>query len=525
MSANPPATSYDEVPYPEYVFAQTHPDRLATIAKLHGMEAAPASACRLLELGCGAGGNLIPTAYQLPQARFLGVDLSAESIGRGRRTVAALGLKNIELLHSDIMAIGRELGAFDYIVAHGVYSWVPQRVRAKLLDVLAANLAERGIGYVSYNCLPGSHLRGMAREAMLFHIRGIAEPALRVAQARTIIRLLAEAATPDTIYGAVMRDQIARLDKMPDELLFHDDLEPVMAPFLFHQVAEAAEERGLQYLAEATFSHGQAEHPGAMGKALAAVPDEEAVTREQYLDFVEGRMFRQSLFCRAGLALRRRRAPEQIREFHLAAGITAAGPVDPAAEGMVEFRTEDDQEIATDHRLSKAALVELGARWPEAVAFAELVERALDRLGAARAQVEGRRAEELEALTKVMFRSVGAGFIDLHLDPPRLTARIGERPRASAYARHQAKTAPIVTSLRHGAVLLTDGVVRRFLGLVDGSRDLDALVRDLRAALAADPPEPAAGEDGAAPALPEITPEAVTRNLQILAKLALLEAP
>src|SRR5262245_30352504 len=126
-------TDYADGPHPSVPFPQTHPDRLATLATLFGMRSAPVERCRVLELGCGDGGNLIPMALVLPESRFLGLDQAGEPIGRGRATISALDLRNVELRQEDLHTFARGVHAeqepFDFIVAHGVYSWVPEDVR------------------------------------------------------------------------------------------------------------------------------------------------------------------------------------------------------------------------------------------------------------------------------------------------------------------------------------------------------------------------------------------------------------
>ena len=98
--------------------------------------------------------------------------------------VKALGLTNIQLLDMDIMDFSEAHGQFDYVIAHGVYSWVPNAVQERLLAICAHQLRPAGIAYVSYNTLPGWRMRSVVRDAMTYHTRGIAEPAKRVAQAR-----------------------------------------------------------------------------------------------------------------------------------------------------------------------------------------------------------------------------------------------------------------------------------------------------------------------------------------------------
>src|SRR5580693_4601208 len=118
-------TSYDSVIYPSYTHPQTHPDRLAVIGSLFGLEPAPVNRCRVLELGCGNGTNLVPMAWGLPQSEFVGIDLAALPVERGQRMIRDLALKNVRLVQGDLLQVDAGWGKFDYIIAHGLYSWVP----------------------------------------------------------------------------------------------------------------------------------------------------------------------------------------------------------------------------------------------------------------------------------------------------------------------------------------------------------------------------------------------------------------
>src|SRR6267142_1438469 len=159
-----PRTSYDEVPYDSKAFSETHPDRLATVATLFGMQPADVEHCRVLELGCADGSNLIPMAVGLPESAFAGIDLSPRQVGDGQATIATLGLKNVTLRVGSILDVGADEGIFDYIVCHGVYSWVPPEVQNRILTICNRNLAPNGVAYVSYNTYPGWHVRGMVRD-------------------------------------------------------------------------------------------------------------------------------------------------------------------------------------------------------------------------------------------------------------------------------------------------------------------------------------------------------------------------
>src|SRR5438067_313897 len=170
------ATSYDAVPYESLPFVDTHPSRVAAVARLHGLNPPAVERCRVLELGCAHGSNLIPMAVTLPESRFVGIDLSRRQIADGQNVVAALGLTNIDLQPLSILDVDEKLGVFDYVICHGVYSWVPAEVQRKILDICARQLSPDGVALVSYNTYPGWFVRQMVRELMLYHVGPVAEP-------------------------------------------------------------------------------------------------------------------------------------------------------------------------------------------------------------------------------------------------------------------------------------------------------------------------------------------------------------
>jgi methyltransferase-like protein/cyclopropane fatty-acyl-phospholipid synthase-like methyltransferase len=510
------ATAYDRISYPGHPFGETHPDHVATLGLLFGMSPAPLNSCRVLELGCGDGANLIPVAFQWPDSKFVGLDLSEQAVRKGNELIARLGLRNIVLRSCDIMDVSAQFGTFDYIIAHGVYSWVPVPVRAKILSIFHANLSAQGIGYVSYNCYPGCHARDIAREMMRYHVRGVSDPRQRVAQSRALLTVIAQTSAENSTYGFELRNQLDRIKDTDDQVLFHDDLSEVATPFYLHQVAEEAARHGLQYLCDAAFSLSRFERlPALAREALASIPEDDAVTREQYADFIEARSFRESLFCHDAIELNRSIDPRCVTKCHLGtSAMPPDGPIDPAAGGMVTFKTDNGSTLTTDHCLSKAVIQTLGRVWPQTVGFAHAMEEALSSIGPAAERVKANLDQEVDTLTRLLFRAFSAGQFELHLFPPPLTTTLAERPQASLLARRQAETALAVTNLRHRTVSLKDETVRRFLMLVDGTRTLDELVIDLNAVLESN-------GNGAKPGVPR---EAVEKNLGLLAKLGLLAA-
>src|SRR5260370_37085826 len=148
--ADVPQSTYEEIPYSSNPFSYTHPDNLATVGMLMGMTPPSVERCRVLELGCAGGGNLIPMALALPESQFLGIDLSPRQIAMGQEVIDTLGLTNIKLRSMSIMDVKDDDGPYDYIICHGVYSWVPAEVQDKILTICNRNLGPTGVAYVSY---------------------------------------------------------------------------------------------------------------------------------------------------------------------------------------------------------------------------------------------------------------------------------------------------------------------------------------------------------------------------------------
>jgi methyltransferase-like protein/SAM-dependent methyltransferase len=470
------ASSYDEVPYESYPYAQTHPDRLATIARLFRMRPASIDRCRVLELGCAAGGNLIPMAVQLPGSRFVGIDLSARQIADGRQVVADLQLSNIELEHRSILDLDERLGPFDYIVCHGVYSWVPDAVREKILAVCASLLQPQGVAYVSYNTYPGWHMSGMIRDMLRYHARRFGRPQDAVAQSRALLNFLAEAvAEENSAYSILLKEGLEVFGKVSDSYLLHEYLEDVNEPLYFHEFVERLGRHGLQYLAEAEV---HAMMPERLGSKIAATLEKlssEFIEMEQFLDFVRNRKFRQTLICHAGVALKRKVGAEVLRSLYVASALRPVShQPDLRSEAAETFRRTDGRTALTTEPLLKAALVHLAEHWPQAVPFAELTAAACAALGPNKHP--GAPSEEL--LGKALLQLYAANLVELRTWRPPFTCRVAACPQASALARLQAAAGAAVTNLRHERIALNI-LERLVLQQLDGRHDGSALLDHL----------------------------------------------
>jgi hypothetical protein len=491
------ASPYDVVPYPGHPFAQTHPDRLATLGTLFRLDPPPPEACRVLELGCGDAGNLVPMAVALPGARFVGIDAAEGAVARGRALVEALGLTNVTLDVGEIEKLELPSGAFDYVIAHGVYSWVETPVRDRLLELCRSALSERGVAYLSYNVLPGGRVSGALRDMLVFHTAGIDDPAERIEQARALLRLLIEGWSDEHEFGAIMRRQSERLLERSDETLFHDELAAVNEPVYFHAFVSHAARWGLQYLAEADFFEMQTGVlPEPLSDELLRVED--VIRREQYLDFIKGRMFRQTLLCRAELELDRSPEPLIVQRLAVSSPAQPAGP--PDRKGRVTFEGPTGSTLTTDHPLVSRALERVGRSWPGAIWVHDLIPD------------DASEADGM-AVCGALLRCYAANLVQLHATPPPLTTSVSERPEANPLARHQARSGHLVTNLRHTSVRLEDDLGRRLVVLLDGTRDRVQLLRELRGFLA---------ETGSE--VPHSLEAGLERSLEGIARLALLRA-
>lgn len=475
-------TVYDEIIYPGRPYPQSHPGHLAAVATLFGMTVAPVERCRVLEVACGDAANLIPMAFGLSGSEFVGFDLARRPIEAGKGLAAELGLRNLSLDVLDLREFPVDTQPFDYIIAHGLYSWVPGPVRDHLLSLIAKHLAPQGVAFVSYNVYPGCYIRRMLWEMLRFHTEHLVDPAQRAAEAQTLLRLLADGQAYPNDYGTLLRAEAARVLEREAAYLLHDDLAEINEPVYFHQFLDHAQLHDLQYVGEAEL--GAMSTAGVTAQTRGVLEPLDPLMREQYLDFVRGRQFRQTLLCRDGVELDR--APSPARLNGLLLGTTARAQI--AGHG-----TSDEQVLRT--------LVELlEERYPHRLNLEQTQAGLRERLGEI---VSSRDANYLPGL---ILLAVRAGLLDIHAYAPAVARHPGERPQVFPLARLQSERGITVTNLCHDGVKLDDELARTLVALLDGTRDRAQLMQVLGEQLDGDQPRAATLE----------------AHLQHLARLALL---
>jgi SAM-dependent methyltransferase len=465
-------TLYDEIPYESFPHPACHPDQLATVAFLHGLSPPSPADCRMLELGCGSGENLLGIAYALRGSRLVGIDLARTPIERARDTAAALDLANIEFRVTDVRDLAsRGLGEFDFVVAHGLYSWVDHDTRDAVLAACEQHLAPNGIAYVSFNTHPGGHFRRGLRELAFWYARGTSDRAAVASRARELFTGLVELRRDSDAWGALLHSELPDLSIAPTSFLTHDLLGDDWEPVWFADFAAAAARHGLQYVGEGSFHRVSGPWEPQVEEGLRRLADGDRVAYEQIVDFMVWRRFRDSLLCRSGPAVRDRVDLNRLTDLHF----RPAGPLGGLAG-------EPD-----------AILVALAEHAPHAVSFAAL------------RSVLG--AETME-LAGSLLDGARRGGITMHLRRPALGGASGERPQISALARLEAATdRRYCTTLLGGVVKLEGPVIRSLIGLADGLRDREQIRLDLAAAGA-----------------PLLEPEQFDTALRELAAMALIES-
>ncbi len=459
------ARAYDEVPYTSRPFPQSQPPRLAALGRMFGLTPPDCTSARVLELGCAAGGNLIPLAMAFPGATFIGIDLSGLQIAEGQARIARLGLTNVRLVNMSIADITHGFGAFDYIICHGVYSWVPAAVRDAILRISHDNLTEHGIAYISYNVFPGWRLRSVLRDAMMFHGATTESPEEKIRLGREFLAQLSSLTNPGSAYGQMLRQEAKHLHVQEDYYVTHEYLEANNEPCYFSEFQKRAGTFNLAYLTECDLHLSIAETFGAeTGRLLRELSGNRLDRMEQHIDFLTGRTFRQTLLVRAEQAARINRvlSPSGLQGLHISAPLSP----EPECEGeSFIFKDAAGRTLTTTSLAVRDAVARLARNYPLTLPVEDLVGESAGPfpVSAATAADIGRS----------LFNMLLAGLASVSTVPVIANGEIADLPKAMSLARADASDGKEwTTNARHEVVPLSL-VARAVLPLLDGTRRHD----------------------------------------------------
>jgi len=470
--------SYDDIPYPSHPFEATHPDHIYTMAKLFNLDAPLPDTASILELGCASGGNIIPLADQMPNARIVGVDLSGKQIADGQKTVDALGLKNIQLIAKDFQEIDESYGQFDYILCHGVFSWVPPVAQERILQICQERLSPNGVAYISYNAYPGWFMRGMIRQMMLHHVSNLPDPKSKIQQARALLSFIVESTEgQNSPYAQVLKSELDLLGKHPDSYLFHEHLEENNRPMFFYQFMEMAKGHQLQFLGESSLATMITSNlPAKAAESLTKLTTD-VYHRSQYTDFVTNRMFRQTLLCHKDRKLDRNLSPARVEGGYYAGNIrtedaSLENNLSPDVE--VAFKCVNGRKIQTKNSALKALVFTLSESWPHSLTIAEICQRIEKKLSELLVVGNQEQLSIASVVNSNMLPLFVRGDIDLRLLPDRYVVAISDMPKVSSLARLQAKQGSMLTTQRH-SMLNADPLTRIILPVIDGTRTREGI--------------------------------------------------
>ncbi|UDG77742.1 methyltransferase regulatory domain-containing protein [Achromobacter sp. 77] len=477
--------AYDETPYLSLPFSYTAPGSLRAVAHLYGISSPELNRARVLELGCAAGGNLLPFAIAYPDARAVGVDLSPQQIEAGQRAAEAAGARNLDLHAMSLTDITPEFGTFDYIICHGVFSWVPPEVRDAILRICKENLAPEGIAYISYNTYPGWKASDVLRDAMMLNSFGAQTPQEKVARAKDMLNLIENGLWENNPLQSALQHTAQKLRGQSDHYLLHEYLEAVNTPCYFLEFAAAAQQAGLAYLTDA---EPQLTFPSTYGSRVALGLNGLAVNagremREQYLDFAVGRSFRKSLLVHAERAGAMLEQPEggAFTKMFFAADLRPQPTPAGAPPQQRDYMTARGATLSSRDPVAHSLMDLLGESWPQSVTFDAIRE-------AATANAPDKSGQELtDALLAHVIALVQSNALSYRLEP-------------SSYGRSQPKPQLIAGALdllpvvikpdsqismhnlwHQGVTPPSDPLSLHIIGMMDGSRttaELRSAVRD-----------------------------------------------
>jgi len=444
---------YDAVPYRHGAVSDSHPARIGAIARLLGINAAPPDRCRVLELGCGEGMNLLPLAERFPKSEFVGVDFSAKQIAVAEAARAACAIGNARFVCSDLRTWKPEGATFDYIIAHGVYSWVSADVRERLLGICAGALSPNGVAYVSYNTLPGWALPGGVRKILLSEIDTLASPDAQMARATQVLDSLAECMKDQPgSYAANLRDTIADMHAKPPGLLFHDELAAVNEPCTFTEFSEHAARHGLHYIAEAHYATMRSAHlPATMQSALVPLRLD-FIRTQQFMDVLFQRWLRNSLLSRAPVTPERSIRAGVIADCALGLRMKVdAGSINLAPGIPMRFTGIHGLVLEAREPVEKAVLTVLASSFPERLPFPRLCAMANQSL----ADWGLPPVSDFSALHNFLHRLFALDALDVMLCGDGDWLMMSATPGLSALMRHQATNDLQLTNRWHEPVALT----------------------------------------------------------------------
>jgi len=459
--------SYDQIPYLANPLPQTHPSRLAAIASMFGLPYVLPKKARVLELGCASGVNLLGMAHFMPEAQFVGVDLSVVQIFEANKRAKALNASNVTYHHMSIEDVDSKFGEFDYVICHGVYSWVPSNVQTAILRICRENLSSEGIAFISYNVQPGWRMKQAARDVFM----ALTPPEMPAQQRweygvswiKDALETTANETPKPLLHQAMANELESILTQKNIRYLVHEYLEDHNEPLLFREFLNQINKAELAYLGDV--------EPASMVRHITNPVLSEFFKRrpagsmaetEQAIDIITGRPFRQSVIVKGirQSQINRALTPEFFKKLYIQSRITKSED----QSGQVTYKHVKLGQLNAQPPYGTATLDVLSAHANMPTAFKELAEKFT-------ALSEGTES----TFAEILFSLLGAGAMDIFAEP-----HIPELPKgATPLAILDVEAGREVTSNASGEIIGLDPVQRLMLPLLKGNWNREEVIKQL----------------------------------------------
>jgi methyltransferase-like protein/ubiquinone/menaquinone biosynthesis C-methylase UbiE len=451
-----PITFIDELPYTSRPMPYTHPHHLATIGQIFAMQAEKPR--RVLELACSDGSNILGIAQSLPQTECWAIDKSQSKIANARKLAKQAKLHNIHFKVMDILEIDSNIGQFDYIIVHGIYSWATTEVKQKILQLCKQLLSKNGIAYVSYDTSPAGDSKRLVRQMLRYHSMGMKKPQQRLEQLHALFQfLIAANHDSNTAYSLMLQEEYQIFQQLPQPESYLDYIDIDNEPVFFSEFMLRAYDEELDYLGDAFLKTmlPQNLHPEIQQNLTAFKHN--ILQQEQYMDFALNRRYRHTLLVHKGVELVRNLDISLLKNFYLCCDFKVK------QVGETLYFVGSKGTVTAEDPATKKVFSYLGQQYPRHVTVDELLEKT-------------ETQSEAQTIFENLFSCCMQGAIELHREPTPYVTTISPQPFASPLARAQVESGlTTVTNLRNEPVEINDTVCLHLLPYLDGQHNFSDL--------------------------------------------------
>lgn len=468
---------YDEIPYIFQADARTYPGKTGALGLLYGLEVKPLANARILELGCAQGANIIPLAERFQQAYCIGVDLSKEQIASGKAILQGLGLKNIELVCGDFQSLDLPLHAFDYIIAHGLFSWIPESLQIPLLQTLKRYLAPNGLAHVSFNVLPAWSLRLGLKNYLKSLTESLGSYTAKVDKAHAFLQDLQKTPSIQTLrWKHFLGEDLGLILRQSKHYLAHDFLEPENHPIHYKDFYALAKAQGLQILGESQLKRSILHqlHPDIQGFYHSHGSSE--VEWNDLYDFLNFRTFRNMLLCHETVELSAEPLPSSFTKLYF------SSPLRPdtqpkSLDAATILKCIGRGELLVKNPFDKAVLLALAEAYPNALSLEKLLEKTIHHLSHYGYNFEPKAIMDI---TGFLFYGYTKNQIDFWTHPISVEAPSELCPLARSLNRYLAKNTQYPLINEHYEMIHLSSGEKAVLQFLDGKHSLADIAKALK---------------------------------------------